>query len=108
MSMIIADARRSPRSRTRSLHLPAHGVAVDAARVLRVADREADFFALEPPVADRRAVHRAGEHLEALLEAQRALRQAPVPAHLRRRIVQVRGAPVAAFAGGLLGDVGAP
>src|SRR5262245_22733332 len=99
MSMIIAEARRLPLSGGGSCLLAAHRVAVDAAGVLRVADREADFLPLEARVADRGLPQRAGEHLEVLLEAQRPLPEAPIAADLGGRVVQVRGAPVAAVAG---------
>src|SRR5262245_66326282 len=108
MSMIIAKARRLPLSGARPRHFTAHRVAVDAADVLRVAHGEADLLALETAVRDRHLVQRAGEHLEALLEAQRVLPEAPVAADLGRRVVQVRGAPVTALARGRLGDVRTP
>src|SRR6185295_19693180 len=108
MSMIIAEARRLPLRGTRPLRLAAHRVAVDAPDVLRVADGEADLLALQARVADRRLVERPGEHLEVLLEAQRALSEAPAAADLCRRVVEVRGAPVGAVPGRLLGDVGRP
>src|SRR5262247_4852388 len=108
MSMIIAEARRLPLAGTRALHFAAHRVAVDAADVLRVAHGEADLLALETAVRDRHLVQRAGKHLEALLEAQRVLPEAPAAADPGGRVVQMRGAPVAAFAGGRLGHVRAP
>src|SRR4249919_2946578 len=108
MSMIIAEPRRLPLPWARPLRLAAHCVAVDAPDVLRVADGEADLRALQARVADRRLVQGAGEHLEVLLEAQRALPEAPAAADLGRRVVQVRGAPVGAVPGRLLGDVGRP
>src|SRR3954470_19800913 len=106
MSMIIAEARRLPLRGVRPLRLAAHCVAVDAADVLRIADGEADLLALQARVADRRLVERPGEHLEVLLEAQRPLPEAPVAADLGRGVVQVRGAPIVAVPGRLLGDVG--
>src|SRR5512145_212479 len=108
MSMIMAEARGLPLAGTRTLHFSAHRIAVDAADVLRLAHGEADLLALEAAVRDRHLVQRAREHLEALLEAQRVLAEAPATAHFRRRVVEMRRAPVAALAGGGLGGVGAP
>src|ERR1044071_1560873 len=108
MSMIIAEPRRFPLPGVRPLRLAAHRVAVNAADVPRVAGGEADLLAFQSSVADRRLVERAGEHLEILLEAQRALPEAPASADLGRRVVQVRGAPVTAVPGRLLGDVRRP
>src|SRR4051812_13902588 len=108
MSMIIAEARRLPLPWARPLGLAAHCVAVDAADVLRVAGGEADLLALQARVADRRLVERPRKHLEILLEAQRPLAEAPVAADLGRGVVQMRGAPIVAISGRLLGDVGRP
>src|ERR1051325_1370057 len=106
MSMIIAEPRRFPLSGAWPRHFAAHRVAVHAADVLRVADGEADLLALEAAIGDRRLTERAGEHLEVLLEAQRVRAEPPAAAHLRRRVVEVRGAPIGAVAARLLGDVG--
>src|SRR6185503_20051986 len=108
MSMIIAEPCRLPLRRLGTLRLAAHRIAVDAPDVLRVADSEADLLALHAGVADRGLVQGAGKHLEVLLEAQRALPQAPAAADPGRRVIEVRRAPVAAVAARLLGGVGRP
>src|SRR4026209_1979124 len=108
MSKIMAGARGFPLPGPRPFRFPAHHAAVDAADILGVADGEADLLALEARIGDRLLVQRARDHLEALLEAPRGLPQAPGAADLGRRVVEVRGAPVAAVAGGGLGHVRAP
>src|SRR3712207_3283440 len=101
--MIMAGAACFPLSRPRAADFTAHGVTVHSAGVLGIAHGEADLLPLHAGVADRRAVQRSREHLEVLLEAQRALPQAPAARDLRRRVIEMRGAPVAAVARRLLG-----
>ena len=76
--------------------VPRSVLPCSAAGVGGVPDLERDLVAAQLAVGDRRVAERAGQHLEALVQRQRALRHLPRAVDLGRDDPQVRRAPAGA------------